>query len=292
MGIKRIVDTGFWTDDKVMDMFSPEDKLFFLYLMTNPHSTQLGIYHINRKSIAFEIGYSVDAVSVLIDRFETKYKMIRYSNDTNEIAIKNYLKHSIIKGGKPVEDLLKKEVSAVKDKTLLQFVYDEISGSDLNISVEKVLPLFINADESPTNRGTNRGTNRRVTRDNENENENENEKNNNNNNAPAQNSIFNIFENELARPLSPMEMDTILGWQIDHSDDLIREALNRAVLNDKRNFAYIRGILNDWLSNNVKTLDDVRKRDKERDQKKGSTKNARDTKTDNQFEGFNFGTVL
>ena len=288
MGIKRIVDTGFWTDDKVMDMFSPEDKLFFLYLMTNPHSTQLGIYHINRKSIAFEIGYSVDAVSVLIDRFETKYKMIRYSNDTNEIAIKNYLKHSIIKGGKPVEDLLKKEVSAVKDKTLLQFVYDEISGSDLNISVEKVLPLFINADESPTNRGTNR----RVTRDNENENENENEKNNNNNNAPAKNSIFNIFESELARPLSPMEMDTILGWQIDHSDDLICEALNRAVLNDKRNFAYVRGILNDWLSNNVKTLDDVRKRDKERDQKKGSTKNARDTKTDNQFEGFNFGTVL
>lgn len=288
MGIKRIVDTGFWTDDKVMDMFSPEDKLFFLYLMTNPHSTQLGIYHINRKSIAFEIGYSVDAVSVLIDRFETKYKMIRYSNDTNEIAIKNYLKHSIIKGGKPVEDLLKKEVSAVKDKTLLQFVYDEISGSGLNISVEKVLPLFINANESPTNRDTNR----RVTRDNENENENENEKNNNNNNASAQNSIFNIFESELGRLLSPMEMDTILGWQIDHSDDLIREALNRAVLNDKRNFAYIGGILNDWLSNHVKTLDDVRKRDKARDQKKGGMKNARDTKPVNQFEGLSIGTVL
>ena len=288
MGIKRIVDTGFWTDDKVMDMFSPEDKLFFLYLMTNPHSTQLGIYHVNRKSIAFEIGYSVDAVSVLIDRFETKYKMIRYSNDTNEIAIKNYLKHSIIKGGKPVEDLLKKEISAVKDKSLLRFVHDEISGSDLNISVEKVLPLFIDDNESSANRGTNRG----VTRDNENENENENEKNNNNNNAETEISIFNIFESELGRPLSPMEIDTILGWQIDHSDDLICEALNRAVLNDKRNFAYIRGILDDWLSNNVKSLDNVRKRDKERTQKKGSTKNERSAKPVNPYEGLNIGTVL
>lgn len=116
--------------------------------------------------------------------------------------------------------------------------------------------------------------------------------NNNNNNATAQNSIFNIFESELARPLSPMEMDTILGWQLDHTDDLICEALNRAVKNDVKNLAYIGGILNDWLSNNVKTLDDVRKRDKERDKKKGSTKNARDTKPVNPYEGFNFGTVL
>ena len=30
MGIKRIVDTGFWTDGKVED-FSPEDKYFMLY---------------------------------------------------------------------------------------------------------------------------------------------------------------------------------------------------------------------------------------------------------------------
>jgi hypothetical protein len=41
--IKRIVSTGFWTDDKVLDM-TPDEKLFMLYLITNPHSTQLGIY--------------------------------------------------------------------------------------------------------------------------------------------------------------------------------------------------------------------------------------------------------
>ena len=89
MGVKRIVDTSFWNDDKVIETFSPEDKLFMLYLLTNPHTTQLGVYPISKKYMAFELGYSIEAVSVLIDRFENKYKMIKYSNETKEVAVKN-----------------------------------------------------------------------------------------------------------------------------------------------------------------------------------------------------------
>ena len=48
MGIKRVIDTSFWTDGKV-DEFSPEDKYFMLYLLTNPFSKQLGIYEISVK---------------------------------------------------------------------------------------------------------------------------------------------------------------------------------------------------------------------------------------------------
>ena len=92
MGIKRVVDTDFWTDEKVMLLFSPEDKLFFLYLMTNPHTTQLGIYKILTKQIAFELGYSLETVEILLDRFENSYDIVRYSNKTKEIAIKNYLR--------------------------------------------------------------------------------------------------------------------------------------------------------------------------------------------------------
>ena len=96
MGIKRVINTDFWLDGKVLDLFSPEDKLFFLYLMTNPHTTQLGIYAINKRVMAFELGYSIESVQVLLDRFETKYNLIKYSPTTGEIAIKNYLRHSIV----------------------------------------------------------------------------------------------------------------------------------------------------------------------------------------------------
>ena len=169
MGIKRIVDTEFWTDDKVMVDFSPEDRLFMLYLLTNPHTTQLGVYKILPKQMAFELGYSSDTINVLLDRFETKYNIIRYSKATSEIAVRNYLRYSIVKGGKPVLDLLTREANRVKDKTLLAYIKEPASLSE-NSTVKEFCELFNENDndndndndnedsyhESSTNRTTNR----------------------------------------------------------------------------------------------------------------------------------------
>ena len=139
MGIKRIVDISFWTDNKVDD-FSPEDKYFMLYLLTNPFTTQLGIYEISIKQASFQMGYSVDAFNVLLDRFESKYDIIIYSKATGEIAIKNFLRHSIMKGGKPVEDCIKKEMSKVKDRRLIGEVFNYIKDKDdLNETVKKII---------------------------------------------------------------------------------------------------------------------------------------------------------
>lgn len=152
MGIKRIVDTSFWTDEKTMDLFSPEDKYFMLYILTNPHTTQLGIYPINIKYMALELGYSTDAIKVLLDRFENKYDILKYSTKTNEIAVKNFLKHSIIRGGAPVEDCLKREIKDVKDGTLKQYVYDNlIRFHDINGTVKKILPLLNDNDNENEN---------------------------------------------------------------------------------------------------------------------------------------------
>lgn len=138
--VKRVVSTGFWDDEKVVNTFSPEDKFFMLYLLTNPHTTQLGIYRLVPKQAAFELGYSEDSVKVLLDRFETKYGLIKYSKDTSEVAIKNYLRHSIIKGGKPVMDCLLKEESKVKDKSLLLYIYNSIkNNNNLNTTVEQYI---------------------------------------------------------------------------------------------------------------------------------------------------------
>lgn len=161
--MKRVIDTNFWTDDKVVDMFTPEDKLFFLYLLTNPHTTQLGIYPLNKKIMAFEIGYSIEAIDVLLDRFENKYHIILRSRKTSEIAIMNYLRHSIVKGGKPMEDLLVAEASRVTDKSLIRAIHDYlIKFPNLNESVKAILPLiYIN---------NNKGNENVYVNDNENEN--------------------------------------------------------------------------------------------------------------------------
>lgn len=166
MGIKRIVDTSFWTDGKV-DEFSPEDKYFMLYLLTNPFTTQLGIYEISIKQVAFQMGYSVDAVKVLLERFENKYRVIFFSKETNEIAIKNFLRHSIIKGGAPVRDCLIKEMRKVKNKALISKVFAHIKGMDtLNETVKNIITEF--EEKNDTIKYSNE-------KDNEKDNENEND---------------------------------------------------------------------------------------------------------------------
>lgn len=125
MGIKRVVDTSFWSDGKVDD-FSPEDRYFMLYLLTNPFSKQLGIYEISVKQAAFQMGYSEDSFNVLLDRFEKDYNIIRFSRDTSEIAILNYLRHSIVRGGKPVEDCIKQDMTRVKNRKLIDIVFSHI----------------------------------------------------------------------------------------------------------------------------------------------------------------------
>ena len=142
MGIKRIVDTSFWTDPSTED-FTPEDKYFMVYILTNPFTTQLGIYGLSVKNAAFQLGYSIESVQNLINRFENKYGIIIYSKDTKEIAIKNFLRHSIIKGGAPVRDCLITELKKVKNKELIAEVFAHIkSDENLNETVKRIIAEY------------------------------------------------------------------------------------------------------------------------------------------------------
>lgn len=139
MGIKRVIDTELWTDEKV-ESFTPEEKLFWVYLLTNPFTRQLGIYRITKKQIAFQLGYDVDTITKLLDRFQNEYQLIRYEN--GEIAILNFLKRSILKGGKPVEDCLMADIKNVKNKDLVTWVFAHLENEDVNDTVWKVMDRF------------------------------------------------------------------------------------------------------------------------------------------------------
>ena len=143
MGIKRIVDTDFWRDEKVIDMYSSEDKYFWLYLLTNPQTKQLGVYKLPKRIIAFETGLSLENVIKLIEKFQNTYQTIIYSEETQEIAILNYLKYSIIKGGKPVIDCIEKDIKQVKNTNLLKAVYRKIiDGNDERDTFKKIQEML------------------------------------------------------------------------------------------------------------------------------------------------------
>lgn len=151
--VKRIVCISFWDDKKVVDMFSAEDKYFYLYLLTNPYTTQLGIYRLILKKAAFDLSWSLENVMVLVDRFQNKYDLIRYSEQTGEIAIKNYLRHSIIKGGKPVMDCLLADEKAVQDRSLLKYIYNNlknryIDNNTVKDYIKHLSNIYINDNDS------------------------------------------------------------------------------------------------------------------------------------------------
>lgn len=131
MAIFRHIQTAFWKDPKIIEDMTPEDRLFFLYILTNPSTTQIGVYNITKKQMAFELGYSIEVINSLVNRFENQHNVIRYNEETREICIINWGKYNLNKGGKPIIDCVKKEVSQVKDKSLLKIIADKIEKHEI-----------------------------------------------------------------------------------------------------------------------------------------------------------------
>ena len=90
----RNISVSFWTDSKVDDDFTPEDKYFYLYLMTNPHTSLCGCYEISMKQMERETGYNSDTVNRLLQRMEEMHGVIQYSAKTKEVLILNWWKYN------------------------------------------------------------------------------------------------------------------------------------------------------------------------------------------------------
>lgn len=120
MAIFRKVHTQFWSDPFVQTL-SPEKRYFFLYLLTNEKTRQCGIYEISKRHISYDTGYTIDTVSILLEYFISEKKIL-FSEDSNEIAIKNWNKYN----GNPspkVQKLVNEELAKVKNKSLIQYLY-------------------------------------------------------------------------------------------------------------------------------------------------------------------------
>ena len=79
--------------------------------------------------------------------------------------------------------------------------------------------------------------------------------------------IYDAFEREFVRTLSPMEYEIINGWlDSKYNEELILGALKEAVYNGVNNLKYIDKILYDWHKKGYKTMEDVengRRKEKE-----------------------------
>ena len=134
MAYYRNISTTFWTDRKVDDDFTPEDKYFYLYLLTNPHTNIAGCYEIGMKQMSRETGYNEETIKRLLNRMQYEHKVIQYDGVTKEVFIINWGKYNWGKSEK-VEKAVLKAAETIKSEILKKNIIGLINNNISNIDI-------------------------------------------------------------------------------------------------------------------------------------------------------------
>ena len=123
----RNISLSFWTDSKVDDEFTPEDKYFYLYLLTNPHTNICGCYEISMKAMERETGYNSDTINRLIKRMSELHNVIRYSKTTKEILVLNWSKYNWSSSDKVIK-AVKSVAEYIKSATFKKYILEKLEN--------------------------------------------------------------------------------------------------------------------------------------------------------------------
>ncbi|MFJ7920024.1 DnaD domain protein [Lysinibacillus fusiformis] len=304
----RLVHTSFWNDPRVVEEMTAEDKYFFLYLLTNESTTQVGIYQITKKQIAFDLGYSPESANALLQRFIEHHKLIRYNPETREIAIKNWGKYNLVRGGKPILDCVKSELKNVKDATLIEWVGESVPNDSIRNVYESYYDtchdtstICNKSEESSNTNGsyvtshdtsTISGQEEQQQQDKQQEKEEEKEQQEQQEKKVGQSVSSSSdfarlveFTNQNITPVLPTIAEH-LGYILDDFKDvdLILAALQKAVINNARNkIKYAEGTLINWRKDLITTYQQLKVKEA---QQLGSNSQSYGRPSNNQPDNF------
>jgi len=282
----RQLYTEFWSDSFVLEL-TPEEKYFYLYLMTNTKTTQCGVYEISKRTIETDCGYNRETVEKLIKRF-CDYKKILYSDDTKELMIINWIKYNV-PNSQNVIKCVQNELLKVKNNEFVKILFDKCQGAGLD--VEKIFENHIVGGVFDSSSAKDRAalkaytikvddlqgackalvSNKEEVISNKQEviNKKEEEEVINkketfikNNSATATDdeslkNLIKIFEENI-HVISPLEYEKILEFAKHVTNDVILMAIEEAVVYNAKTMQYISKIINSWISQGIKTTEGVK----------------------------------
>lgn len=150
---------------------------------------------------------------------------------------------------------ISRKIKILEEKNYIEIEYEK--KGCLVISRKIRLTKMITA----INKNVNRTINKNVKENNISNINNTNINNNNYNyiynSGSSSDEIINFIENNFGRTLSSFEFEKINFWLNEFNSDIVKHAIELSILNNKRTFAYIEGILKNWKSCGYKTLDDI-----------------------------------
>ncbi|OOR08484.1 replication protein [Bacillus mycoides] len=254
MAVYRPVHVSFWQDSFVLDL-TPEEKYFYLYLMTNSKTSQSGIYELPLRIIETDTGYNRETVMKLLERF-AEYGKISYNQKTKELFLINWLKFNPIKNVN-IEKCVLKEIQSVKDQDFLVDFYE--TCLELEVQQDFKIPR-IKEYLSTRLKGLIRGF-QDPSKEEEEEKEEEKEKEQQQEKRASAEEVVEVnpisFYEQNFGLITPFIADGIHAWIDDLNAELVVKAMEIALEKNTRNMNYVNTILRDWHLKGLKTVADV-----------------------------------
>lgn len=257
MAVYRHIHIDYWQDGFVLDL-TPEEKYFYIYLMTNSKTSQCGIYELPKRIIETETGYNRETVDKLLDRF-VEYKKIKYCKETGEIFLINWLKHNRISSPK-VRKCIYKELKKIKSIDMVNLFLDECykygytldeSEIKINMGMDRVsipIPQVKNNFEHGYGE---------KEKQKEKQKEEEKEKYKEKEVSHSVGRFKKLYEENIG-----LINGVVAEWLIEISQtidyNLFKKAIEIATDRGKCNKGYVSGIIKQWLDNNIRTYDDLK----------------------------------
>ncbi|GAA0491061.1 DnaD domain protein [Salinibacillus aidingensis] len=266
----RQVHIDFWQDGFVLDL-TPEEKYFYLYLMTNSKTTQCGIYELPKRIIETETGYNRETVEKLLNRF-TEYGKIIYHEPTREIMMVNWIKYNWI-NSKKVFSLISKELHKVKNHEFIKVFIEKCKEYGYRIdtlSIPHANDIEEKNEESLNDKGSipyqyptdspsidlgeevEEEEEREVEREREKEREVEEE-----NATSTPSDAIQFYQNNFG-VISPYVSEDMISWIEDLGDEMVIEALRRSLERNKASWGYAKSILQSWFKKGIKSLEQAK----------------------------------
>ncbi|XTR36950.1 DnaD domain protein [Paraclostridium tenue] len=279
MAVYRHIHIDFWQDGFILDL-TPEEKYFYMYLMTNSKTSQCGIYELPKRIIETETGYNRETVEKLLSRFEDYGKVV-YSEETKEVFLKNWIKHNKIVSPK-VRKCIEKELKNIKSDYLVDLFLKEcdrygysIDTADLKYdkAMDSVCIPIVEVDLSLGNHYGEKEKEKQKEKQKEKEKQKQKIES-------KKESIGMYVKNNIDEYAKLYEeniglINGVVGeWLIEVSEDvdikLFKRAIEIATDNKRCNKGYVNGIIRQWRENNIKTYEDLKDYEAKKKNKGGS----------------------
>lgn len=148
----RQIATSFWEDGYTLKL-STIEKLFFLYLFTNPKVNMVGIYELPDILIYPSLGCSLEELDEMKAKFEADRKFFFYDG---WIYINNFVKYNRYSSAPNVIKSFIQDFNKIPQKVLNYFINDmqlnyipTVMGKDNNVMV-RVMVMVKKATPYPT----------------------------------------------------------------------------------------------------------------------------------------------